>query len=61
MCAALRRKPHFGNRPHSIRETLALVKNESARRYGENRMLKTTRPQSVKLMQMLKKKVCGAK
>eukprot|EP00959_Pyramimonas_sp_CCMP1952_P251317 5252149-Pyramimonas_sp.AAC.1 len=41
------------------RQTLANVEHERARRYGDNRILKRNRPQSVKLLQ-LKKRVRAA-
>eukprot|EP00959_Pyramimonas_sp_CCMP1952_P064283 1342529-Pyramimonas_sp.AAC.1 len=51
MRAALRREQHIEMEPPSIRETLAHVESECARRPGGNHMLKTTCPQSAKLLQ----------
>eukprot|EP00959_Pyramimonas_sp_CCMP1952_P246054 5142627-Pyramimonas_sp.AAC.1 len=61
MCAALRREPHVEREPPSIRKDLAHFENERARRSGESHMLKRSRPQSVKLLQLFKSTVRGAK
>eukprot|EP00959_Pyramimonas_sp_CCMP1952_P455755 9472052-Pyramimonas_sp.AAC.1 len=61
MCTALRRESHFENEPPSIREALANVEDECARRYGESHILKTARPQSVKPLQVVKTNARGAK
>eukprot|EP00959_Pyramimonas_sp_CCMP1952_P190417 3982535-Pyramimonas_sp.AAC.1 len=55
-----KQEPHFENGPPSIRETSATIKNDCARRLGENNIMKTIRPQSVKLLQTLKTNVRGA-
>eukprot|EP00959_Pyramimonas_sp_CCMP1952_P334689 7008722-Pyramimonas_sp.AAC.1 len=54
------REPHVENHPPSIREALANVQNECARRSGESHSLKTTRPQTVKPVQSFKANVRGA-
>eukprot|EP00959_Pyramimonas_sp_CCMP1952_P374978 7852836-Pyramimonas_sp.AAC.1 len=64
MCAELGREPHFENHPPSIREAQKLgqsLKTNVRGVRGESHKLKTTRPQSAKLSQMLRANVCGAK
>eukprot|EP00959_Pyramimonas_sp_CCMP1952_P394295 8261587-Pyramimonas_sp.AAC.1 len=57
MCAALRlgwrASQTSKRRPPSIREARASVRNDCARRQGESHILRTARPQSVKLLLIL--------
>eukprot|EP00959_Pyramimonas_sp_CCMP1952_P253816 5302943-Pyramimonas_sp.AAC.1 len=61
MGAVLRREPHVEQEPPSIREALATVQNECARRRGESHISKTGDHQPVKLLHRLRTNVCGAK
>eukprot|EP00959_Pyramimonas_sp_CCMP1952_P315535 6604010-Pyramimonas_sp.AAC.1 len=54
------REPHVKRHQPLIREVLTHVYNECARRPGQSHILKTTRPQSVKLSHMLITNVRGA-